>query len=104
MQIDNELLSQCKKNDRKAHFQLYKLCYSTLMKVCLRYKKNKDEAEEALNTGFMKIVTNLDIYNADIPFDAWIRKIMINTLIDEFRTQVKHKETIIYSDNEWQME
>lgn len=66
----------------------------------MRYRRSEDEAAEVLNTGFLKILNNLDKYNKDVPFEAWIRRIMINTLIDDFRKNRKVKELIEYTDFE----
>jgi len=68
------------------------------MGVCLRYKVDQDEAKSSVNAGFLKIINNLDRYNPDIPFDAWIRRIMINHVIDEFRKNRKVQELIDYTD------
>ena len=98
MQIDKSLLLDCQNNVRRAQFELYHKCFGILMSICLRYHKNSNDAEEVLNMGFLKIVTKLDKYNDDIPFEAWIRRIMINTIIDEFRKNKKSKATIEYTD------
>ncbi|MDR9398811.1 RNA polymerase sigma factor [Salibacter sp.] len=98
MIVDQELIQLCKKEDRRAQFNLYKQCYGILMAVCLRYERNKEDAEELVNMGFLKIVTKLDKYNSSIPFEAWIRRVMINTVIDEFRRRKKEQETIEYTD------
>lgn len=86
--------------ERKAQSELYKLCYSMLMGVCVRYVNNKEEAQALLNAGFLKILNKLDTYKAHVPFEAWIRRIMINTVIDDYRRNKKHKEHLFYSDFE----
>ena len=68
------------------------------MSICLRYHKNSTDAEEVLNMGFLKIVTKLDKYNSDVPFEAWIRRIMINTIIDDYRKNSKEKSIIQFKD------
>lgn len=98
MYIEKRLLDACIKKKRKAQFQLYKNCYSMLMSVCIRYKKNKEDATEILNIGFLKILNNLHKYNDKAPFEAWIKRIMINTVIDEYRKEKKGRETIEYTD------
>jgi RNA polymerase sigma-70 factor (ECF subfamily) len=98
MQINQSLIEDCQANKRRAQFELYRKCYSILMSICLRYEKNTNDAEELLNMGFLKIVTKLDRYNSDIPFEAWIRRIMINTIIDEFRKNKKMKQATEYTD------
>ena len=96
MIIQPQLIASCIKQDRKAEFELYKLTYSYLMSICLRYSKDKDTASETLNLGFLKILKNLSSYKPTIPFKAWIRRVMINTLIDEFRKNRREKERITY--------
>ena len=99
MNIRPNVIALCIKQDRKAEYELYKQSYSFLMGICLRYAKDKDTAAEILNMGFLKILANLKQYNPQIPFGAWIRKIMINTLIDEYRKSKKEKERITYVEN-----
>jgi RNA polymerase sigma-70 factor (ECF subfamily) len=49
-----------------------------------------------LNIGFLKILINLDKYKPEVPFKMWIRRIMINTLIDEYRKKKAHDKRIQY--------
>jgi|SRR6185312_613108 len=92
MNIEIDLITACIRKERKAQYDLYKLVFRYLMSICVRYTHSYEEANEALNTGFLKILNNLEKYKADVPFKAWIRKIMVNVLIDEYRKQKKEKE------------
>lgn len=98
MKINQQLLKDCARGDRRAEFQLYKSCFSLLMGVCVRYRHNEEDAAAMVNTGFLKILKNIKKYDPSVPFDAWIRRIMINTLIDDFRKNRKVKELIEYTD------
>lgn len=98
MLVSQSLIERCLREERKAQYEMYKQCYSVLMSICIRYEKNREDAEALLNMGFLKVVTKLDKYNTDIPFEAWIRRIMINTVIDEYRKNKKENETIEYTD------
>lgn len=91
MNIDPDLLIACQKGERKAQFTLYKQCYGVMMSVCFRYENNKDDAEFLLNKAFYKILKNLDSYKEKVPFEAWIRRITINTAIDEYRKNQRSK-------------
>lgn len=91
MDIDHKLLEGCKKGERRAQFELYRQCYSILLSVCLRYERNKEDAEFMLNEVFYKILTHLDRYDTSAPFEAWIRRIAINTQIDEYRKKSRSK-------------
>ncbi|MGZ3901671.1 MAG: RNA polymerase sigma factor [Bacteroidia bacterium] len=96
MNIQPQLIALCIKRDRKAEYELYKNTYSYLMSICLRYTRDKDTASAILNMGFMKILSNLEKYNLAIPFKVWIRKIMVNTLIDEYRKLKREREKVSY--------
>ena len=96
MNIQPQLIALCIKQDRKAEYELYKLTYSYLMSICMRYSKDKDTASESLNIGFMKILKNLATYKAEIPFKSWIRRVMVNTLIDEYRKNKREREKVVY--------
>ena len=92
--VGEELLKRCMKDDRKAHYELYKLCYGILMSVCVRYGNSQEQSVELMNIGFLKIVRNLEKYKPEIPFEAWIRRIMINTIISEYHKENKHRKHI----------
>ena len=98
MTITPELLHAAREGDRKAQFQLDRHCYPVLLAVCYRYRREESEAVAALNDGFLKILQNLHRYSPDAPFEAWIRRIQINTLIDMFRREAKWRETMLLSE------
>lgn len=99
MNIELDLITACIKKERRAEFELYKLSYSYLMSICYRYTGNSDEAKEMLNIGFTKILFNLEKYKPEIPFKKWVRRVMINTLIDEYRKELKNQSNIEYIEN-----
>ncbi len=68
---------------------LYKLFYGYAMGVSLRYCLTRDDALEVTNDAFIKIFKSIDSYNADKPFKAWLRTILVNTAIDRRRKELK---------------
>lgn len=98
MTVAPDLLLAARQGERKAQYQLYRLCFPVLMAVCLRYRNDQSDALAALNDGFLKILQNLDRYPAEAPFEAWIRRIQINTLIDQFRREAKWRESVVLSE------
>lgn len=99
MNIQPKLIALCIKQDRKAEYELYKLCYSYLMSICLRYSKDKNAASESLNMGYLKILKSLNAYNPEMPFKVWVRRIMVNTLIDEYRKNRREREKMVYIED-----
>lgn len=85
MHLDQDILTGCRKGDRRSQFRLYELCYPYLMGVALRYRKQQEEAASAVNMAFLKILNHLDRFRDNHSFKSWMRQIMVNTLIDEYR-------------------
>lgn len=98
MPINKELLKSCLEKDRRAQHLLYKECFSFLMRVGYRYAKDKEEAVSLLNMAFLKILTQLDKYTPDIQFEYWAKKVMINTIIDEYRKNKRYEEKFVIKD------
>ena len=79
------LLKGCLENDRKSQRDLYRKFYGYGLSISLRYSENRDEAVELLNEAFMKIFLNLKKFDMKKAFKPWLRKIIINTCINNFR-------------------
>lgn len=86
------LVDRCLANDRSAQAQLYKKHYGKMMGLCMRFTGNREDALETLNDGFLKVFRNLDKYKWQGPLEAWIYRIVYNTLMD--RVKVKLRQPI----------
>lgn len=75
-----------------------------LMPVCYRYENNELDARAQMNMGFLKICQNLKKYPRHIPFEAWAKRVMINTIIDEYRKAKKYKENIQVREYDHELE
>lgn len=105
MHIDVKLLKACKKNKRNAQEELYEACYLFLLPICRRYHNNDHDARAIYNVAFIKIIDNLSKLDLDeVPFAAWARRVMTNTLIDEYRKNKKYREKISNRDQERELE
>ena len=62
--------------------------------ICFPYISNKEEAEEVINDGFLKIFNNLNKYDHSRPFKAWFKAIVINTAIDHYRKNIKNFDEV----------
>ena len=78
-----DIISGCKKGDRKAQERLYKNYYRAMITVCLRYTKNDEDAVEVLNNGFLKVFRSIQRYeSSQASLYTWIRTIVVNTCLD----------------------
>ena len=92
MTVDPELIKRCIKNDERAQNQLFKLCFPLLMGICMRYYNNEPDALNALNKGFYRILTKLKQHDTTKQFEAWAKRIMITTILNELKANKKNKD------------
>jgi RNA polymerase sigma-70 factor (ECF subfamily) len=69
------------------------------MSICLRYTSQREEARSMLNMGFFKILKNLKKFDLNTSFGSWIHRIMVNTLIDEYRKKKIEQGRTLYVEN-----
>lgn len=91
---DQELVEGCKANNPKAQKLLFEKYAEKMMGVCLRYMKNKQEAQDVLQESFIKIFQKIDQYKNTGALGGWIRMIMINTALIQIRKNKKWENTI----------
>lgn len=77
-----ELISRCKKGDRKAQFELYDLYVNAMYNTCFRMVGNKDDAEDIIQDAFIKAFTKLESFQFKSAFGAWLKRIVINQTIN----------------------
>jgi RNA polymerase sigma factor (sigma-70 family) len=58
---------------------------SKMFAICLRYSRDQDEAKDNLQEGFIRVFGNLSSFKGTGSFEGWIRKIMINTALENYR-------------------
>ncbi|WP_158991870.1 RNA polymerase sigma factor [Mucilaginibacter sp. L196] len=85
-----QLVNGCIGNERSAQESLYRHFYAQMLRICYRYLKTNDLAQEAVNEGFLKIFQNIKTYDAHKgDLGAWICTIIIRTAIDYNRKEFK---------------
>jgi RNA polymerase sigma factor (sigma-70 family) len=98
MTTDNRLAAMwegCLKNDRKQQELLYKTLAPRMMSVCMRYAHDKDEAQDILQEGFIKMFNNVHKYRGEGNLEGWIRRIMVRCAISRYR---KLKPMVLVED------
>jgi len=85
----------CLENDRKQQEQLYRMLAPKMLAVCMRYAKDKDEAQDILQEGFIKMFKNMNNYRGEGSLEGWIRRIMVHSAISRYR---KAKTMVLVDD------
>ncbi len=92
-----ELITNCKKGIRTAQEELYRRYSRTLFGVCLKYSRNKMEAEDNLHDSFMTIFNKIDQFKAKGSFEGWMKRITVNTILQKYR---KEEYLSVVSENQ----
>ncbi len=97
---DKELIGKCRKGKRRYQEELYRRYFGFSMSICLRYTTNREDALEVLNDSFVKVFENLNAYDVERPFRAWLRRILVNTALDSYRKSLRHKLVVSHDNYE----
>lgn len=88
------LINGCRAGDRKARESLYRYFFSYGMSIALRYGRDRQEAEDILQEGFLKVFTGIDKYDPNLPFKKWLRRVLVNAAIDYLRRYKRRPEEL----------
>ncbi len=87
---EEKIVEGCLAGKRKAYNVLYKRYASKMLGLCMRYSKSFPEAEDVLQEGFIKVFKNIDNFRRQGSLEGWIKRIMINTAIDNYQSSLKY--------------
>lgn len=82
-----ELINNCKNGNRQAQEQLYRDYSPTLFGICLKYSRNKSEAEDNLHDSFMVIFDKIGQFRSKGSFEGWLKRITVNTVLQKYRKE-----------------
>lgn len=90
MNLD-QIIEGCRGGDRRSQQQLFSRFYNYAMTIARRYMGSRDLAEEIVSDAFFKAFTKINLYEGSMPFQPWLRRIVINTAIDRLRSNIAEK-------------
>ncbi len=100
MTSEQKLIKECKRGKAKYQKLLYELYAPKMLGVCARYFQNIEDAQDALQDGFVKVFSNIKAFREEGSFEGWIRRIMVNTSLNLHRKNLKHYYHIDISETE----
>jgi RNA polymerase sigma factor (sigma-70 family) len=80
-----KLVEACKKGDRKAQFELYRLYSVAMYNTSLRIVRDSDDAEDVMQEAFLKAFLKIETYRGEVSFGAWLKRIVVNKSLDFLR-------------------
>jgi RNA polymerase sigma factor (sigma-70 family) len=98
--LNQELFERCKRNESKAQRALYDLFKATLMGLCRRYARDKEDAKDMLQESFIKIFSRMHQVEAVDKFESWMKSVAVRTAIDHYH-RLKRTDHPSYSSKEY---
>jgi len=91
---EEQMLAGSIKNNASAQEAFYNRFSPKMLGVCYRFAKNREDAEDMLQEGFIKIFTQLHQYRNEGALEGWIRRIVVHTCINILKKNKKFTESV----------
>lgn len=83
--MENSFINDCMSNDKKSQEKIFRILSPKMMGMCMRYACNRNEAEEYLQNGMIKVFTRINEYDSSVIFEDWVKEIIVNTIVKTFK-------------------
>src|SRR5580698_3766235 len=91
---EEAILQGCLKNHAAAQKELYNRYSPKMLSVCYRFAKNREDAEDMLQEGFIRIFSQIHQFQHKGALEGWIRKIIVHTCINMLKKNKKFNENV----------
>ncbi|MFI5188119.1 MAG: RNA polymerase sigma factor [Chitinophagales bacterium] len=91
---EEAILKGCLQNDPTAQKELYTRYSPKMLSVCYRFAHNREDAEDMLQEGFIKIFSQMHTFGNRGAFEGWIRRIVVHTCINILKKNKKFNESV----------
>jgi RNA polymerase sigma-70 factor (ECF subfamily) len=92
--IEQSLIAGCLEKDAAAQRELYNRFSPKMLSVCYRFAHNREDAEDMLQEGFIKVFTQIHTFQNKGVFEGWIRRIIVHTCINFLKKHKKFSDTV----------
>lgn len=88
------MLAGCLTNNAASQEALYNRFSPRMLGVCYRFAKNREDAEDMLQEGFIKVYSQIHQYRGEGALEGWIRRIMVHTCINVLKKNKKFSDSL----------
>ena len=85
-----ELVEGCQKGEPRYQRALYERYHRLMFGVCLRYTDNRDDAQDIMQEGFIRVFKHIHTFRGAGSFEGWVRRIMVHTSIEHYRRNSRY--------------
>ena len=96
----NKAISLAKKGNPLAQRQLYEQYKVRLFRVCLRYGRDRSDAKDMLQEGFIQVFKNIHQFKGEGDIGSWMRQVMVYTALQYLRKWKKDWDHLDSNDFE----
>ncbi len=87
--VEAGIIARCKKHDKAAFIELFKMYERYLYKLCYSYVQNEQDALDIAQEVYIKVFNNMSSFDAKMPFHPWFRTVAVNTCLN-FKRAYRH--------------
>src|SRR5882757_4908405 len=91
---EEQMLAGSIQNNAAAQDALYSRFSPRMLGVCYRFAKNREDAEDMLQEGFIKIFSQIHQYRNEGALEGWIRRIVVHTCINVLKKNKKFSDSV----------
>ena len=91
---EEAILQGCLKNEAAAQRELYNRYSPKMLAVCYRFAHNREDAEDMLQEGFIKVFSQMHTFQNKGAFEGWIRRIIVHTCINNLKKNKRFNESL----------
>lgn len=91
---EETMLNGCLENNATAQETLYTRLSPKMLGVCYRFAKNREDAEDMLQEGFIKVFAQIHQYRNEGALEGWIRRIVVHTCINTLKKNKKFSDSV----------
>lgn len=93
------LIQKCVNNDREGQRELYMLLSPVLYGICLKYMRNKTEADDVFQDAFIILFQKINQFKFDGSFEGWAKRIFVNEALEVLRKKQRQLYIAIEDSN-----
>jgi RNA polymerase sigma-70 factor (ECF subfamily) len=91
---EEAILQGCLKNNAAAQKALYEKYSAKMLVVCYRYAHNREDAEDMLQEGLIKVFSQIHTFENRGALEGWIRRIVVHTCINILKKNKRFNESV----------
>ncbi len=95
---ETQLIAALRRGESRAHKVAYERFSGRMLAVCMRYCANRDDAEEVMIDGFMRVFEKINQFREDGSFEGWIRRVMVTESLMFLRKNKQWRQEIPIDD------